>query len=95
MIHLAALVGGIGPNRERPGEFFYDNLMMGAQTMEMARQFHVEKFVAIGTICAYPKFTPVPFREEDLRIDVSTGCSVTPVHRRHPHSSLRPRIGRL
>ncbi len=65
-IHLAAVVGGIGANRERPGEFFYDNLMMGAQVMEQARLFGVERFVAIGTVCAYPKFTPVPFREEDL-----------------------------
>jgi GDP-L-fucose synthase len=66
IIHMAAVVGGIGANRERPGEFFYDNLMMGAQLMEHARLNGVEKFVAIGTICAYPKFTPVPFREEDL-----------------------------
>jgi GDP-L-fucose synthase len=66
VIHMAAVVGGIGANRERPGEFFYDNLMMGAQLMEHARLNGVEKFVAIGTICAYPKFTPVPFREEDL-----------------------------
>ncbi len=66
VIHLAAVVGGIGANREHPGKFFYDNLMMGAQLMEAARQAKVEKFVAIGTICAYPKFTPVPFREENL-----------------------------
>ncbi len=66
VIHLAAVVGGIGANRERPGEFFYDNLMMGAQLMEQARLFGVEKLVALGTVCAYPKFTPVPFREEDL-----------------------------
>jgi GDP-L-fucose synthase len=66
VIHLAAVVGGIGINREKPGEFFYDNLMMGAQLMEAAYQAGVEKFVSIGTICAYPKFTPVPFREEDL-----------------------------
>ena len=66
VIHLAAVVGGIGANRERPGEFFYDNLMMGAQLMEEARLRGVEKFAAIGTICAYPKFTPVPFKEEDL-----------------------------
>lgn len=59
-------MGGIGANRERPGEFFCDNLIMGAQLMEYARQFGVEKFVAIGTVCAYPKFTPVPFREENL-----------------------------
>jgi GDP-L-fucose synthase len=66
VIHLAAVVGGIGTNRERPGEFFYDNLIMGAQIMEQARLFGVEKFVAIGTVCAYPKFTPVPFREDNL-----------------------------
>jgi GDP-L-fucose synthase len=66
VIHLAARVGGIGINREKPGEFFYDNLMMGAQLMELARQRGVEKFVAVGTVCAYPKFTPVPFKEDDL-----------------------------
>jgi GDP-L-fucose synthase len=66
VVHLAAVVGGIGANRERPGEFFYDNLMMGAQLMEVARQRGVEKFVSIGTVCSYPKHTPTPFREEDL-----------------------------
>lgn len=66
VLHLAAVVGGIGANRENPGRFFYDNLMMGAQLMEQARTFSVEKFVAIGTICAYPKFSPIPFKEEDL-----------------------------
>ncbi len=66
VIHLAAVVGGIGANRERPAEFFYDNLMMGAQLMHYAWKSGVQKFVAIGTVCAYPKFTPVPFREEDL-----------------------------
>jgi len=66
VIHLAARVGGIGFNREKPGELFYDNLMMGVQTMEAARQEGVEKFVAVGTVCAYPKFTPVPFKEDDL-----------------------------
>jgi len=66
VIHLAAVVGGIGANRENPGKFFYDNMMMGTQIMEQARQFGVEKFVALGTICCYPKFTPVPFKEEDL-----------------------------
>ena len=66
VIHLAGKVGGIGFNRERPGELFYDNLTMGVQMMEAARQNGVEKFVAIGTICAYPKFTPVPFKEDDL-----------------------------
>ena len=66
VIHLAAVVGGIGANRENPGKFFYDNLVMGAMLMEYARQFKVGKFVAIGTICAYPKFTPVPFKEENL-----------------------------
>jgi GDP-L-fucose synthase len=66
VIHLAAVVGGIGANRENPGKFYYDNVVMGAMLIEYARQFEVDKFVAIGTICAYPKFTPVPFREEDL-----------------------------
>lgn len=66
VIHLAAVVGGIGANRENPGKFYYDNLVMGAMLMEYARQFKVDKFVALGTICAYPKFTPVPFKEEDL-----------------------------
>jgi GDP-L-fucose synthase len=66
VIHLAARVGGIGANRLNPGKFFYDNLMMGVQMMEVGRQVGIEKFVAIGTICAYPKFTPVPFKEEDL-----------------------------
>ena len=66
VIHLAAVVGGIGANRANPGKFFYDNLMMGALLMEHARRNGVAKFVAVGTICAYPKFTPVPFREEDL-----------------------------
>ena len=66
VIHLAAVVGGIGANRAHPGSFFYDNLIMGAQLMEYARRYHIPKFVAIGTICAYPKFTPVPFREADL-----------------------------
>jgi len=66
VIHLAAVVGGIGANRERPGEFFYDNLMMGAQLMEVGRRHGIEKFVAIGTVCAYPKFTPIPFKEDDL-----------------------------
>src|SRR3989442_15384644 len=66
VIHLAAKVGGIGFNRENPGELFFDNLMMGAQLMEEARLQGVKKFVAVGTVCAYPKFTPVPFHEEDL-----------------------------
>ncbi len=66
VIHLAAKVGGIGLNREKPGELFYDNLIMGIQLMEAARKAGVEKFVAVGTICAYPKFTPAPFKEEDL-----------------------------
>jgi len=66
IIHLAAVVGGIGANRERPGEFFYKNLMMGVQLIEQARLRGIEKFVAIGTVCAYPKFTPVPFKEEHL-----------------------------
>lgn len=66
VIHLAAKVGGIGLNQEKPGELFYDNIIMGVQMMEAARQQGIEKFVAIGTICAYPKFTPVPFKEDDL-----------------------------
>jgi len=66
VIHLAAKVGGIGFNRENPGELFFDNLMMGAQLMEEARLQGVKKFVAVGTVCAYPKFTPVPFHEDDL-----------------------------
>jgi len=66
VIHLAAVVGGIGANRANPGKFFYDNIMMGTQMMEQGRQFGIEKFVALGTICCYPKFTPVPFKEEDL-----------------------------
>lgn len=66
VIHLAAVVGGIGANRENPGLFFYENLMMGTQIMEEARRNGVEKFTGIGTICAYPKFCPVPFSEENL-----------------------------
>lgn len=66
IIHGAAVVGGIGANRERPAEFFYDNLMMGVQLMHEAWRAGVEKFVTIGTVCAYPKFTPVPFSEADL-----------------------------
>lgn len=66
VIHLAAVVGGIGANRENPGSFFYDNLIMGVQLMDQARLSGVGKFVAIGTICCYPKITPVPFKEEDL-----------------------------
>jgi len=66
VIHLAAVVGGIGANRSNPGRFFYDNAIMGIQLIEYARQFGLDKFVAVGTICAYPKFTPIPFREQDL-----------------------------
>ena len=66
VIHLAAKVGGIGFNRKHPGEMFFDNIIMGAQLMEEARLAKVKKFVALGTICAYPKFTPVPFKEKDL-----------------------------
>jgi GDP-L-fucose synthase len=68
IIHLAAHVGGIGANREHPAEFFYDNLVMGVELMHQAWQRGVGKFVAIGTVCAYPKFTPVPFKEDDLWI---------------------------
>ncbi|GAC1325568.1 MAG: GDP-L-fucose synthase [Chloroflexota bacterium] len=66
IVHLAAVVGGIGANRARPGDFFYQNLIMGTELMEQSRRASVQKFVAIGTICAYPKFTPVPFHESDL-----------------------------
>jgi GDP-L-fucose synthase len=66
VIHLAGRVGGIGANQANPGRFFYDNLMMGVQMMEQGRLAGVEKFIAVGTICAYPKFTPVPFKEENL-----------------------------
>ena len=66
VIHLAAVVGGIGANQENPGKFFYENLMMGAQMMEQGRHLNIEKFVSIGTICCYPKYTPVPFKEKDL-----------------------------
>lgn len=66
VIHLAAVVGGIGANQSNPGKFFYENAKMGIELMEQSRQFGVKKFVALGTICAYPKFTPVPFKEENL-----------------------------
>jgi GDP-L-fucose synthase len=66
VIHLAASVGGIGANRENPGKFFYDNMIMGVHLIEHARHNRIKKFVQVGTICAYPKMTPVPFREEDL-----------------------------
>ena len=66
IIHMAAVVGGIGANRVNPGKFFYDNMIMGIELMEQARQYGIEKFVTLGTICAYPKFTPVPFQEGNL-----------------------------
>jgi GDP-L-fucose synthase len=66
IFHLAAKVGGIGLNRERPAELFYDNLLMGTQLMNEAKNANVEKFIALGTICSYPKFTPVPFSEENI-----------------------------
>jgi len=66
IIHLAAVVGGIGINQRNPGKFFYDNLMMGVQLIEQARVHGVAKFVALGTVCAYPKFTQTPFKEDDL-----------------------------
>ena len=66
VIHLAAVVGGIGANEKNPGKFFYENLMMGVQLIEQARLHEIKKFVALGTVCAYPKFTPTPFREDDL-----------------------------
>jgi GDP-L-fucose synthase len=66
VIHLAAVVGGIGANQKNPGRYFYENLMMGTQLIEQSRLHGVKKFVALGTVCAYPKFTPVPFSEDDL-----------------------------
>jgi len=66
VIHLAAVVGGIGANQKNPGKFFYENLMMGVQLIEQARLANVRKFVALGTVCSYPKFTPTPFSEDDL-----------------------------
>ena len=66
VVHLAARVGGIGANMRNPGSFFYQNLMMGVQLMEQARLHGIEKFVAIGTVCAYPKFAPLPFKEDDI-----------------------------
>lgn len=66
VIHLAATVGGIGANQANPGSFFYNNLMMGVQTMEQGRIHGIDKFVAVGTVCSYPKYTPLPFKEEDL-----------------------------
>jgi len=66
IFHLGAVVGGIGANRENPGSFFYDNILMGVELMEQARRRGTEKFVAVGTVCAYPKFASVPFREDDL-----------------------------
>ena len=66
VIHLAAVVGGIGHNQKNPGRFLYENLMMGSQLIEQARQFGAHKFVATGTVCAYPKFAPTPFKEDDL-----------------------------
>jgi GDP-L-fucose synthase len=66
VIHLAGVIGGIGANMKSPGKFFYDNLIMGIQLMEQGRLSNIEKFVALGTICCYPKFTPIPFKEEDL-----------------------------
>jgi GDP-L-fucose synthase len=66
ILHLAGVVGGIGANQKNPGKFFYENLMMGVQLIDQARLQGVQKFVALGTVCAYPKFTPTPFREDDL-----------------------------
>src|SRR5580704_9309464 len=66
LLHLAAVVGGIGANREHPGKFFYENAIMGIELIEQARQFQLPKLLVAGTICAYPKFTPVPFQEEEL-----------------------------
>src|SRR5664280_72570 len=66
VLHLAAVVGGIGANREHPGKFFYENAIMGIELIEQARQFAIPKLIVVGTICAYPKFTPVPFKEDGL-----------------------------
>ena len=66
IIHLAAVVGGIGANMQNPGKFFYENLIMGVELVEQARKAGIRKFINIGTICAYPKFTPVPFKEDDI-----------------------------
>jgi len=66
VVHLAAICGGIGANQKEPGRFFYDNLVMGLEMIDLAKENKVEKFVQVGTVCAYPKFTPVPFKEEDL-----------------------------
>jgi GDP-L-fucose synthase len=66
VVHLAAVVGGIGANRENPGRFFYDNAIMGIELMEQCRAYGVDKFVGVGTVCAYPKYAPLPFREDDL-----------------------------
>ncbi len=66
IVHLAAVVGGIGANQKNPGRYFYDNAIMGIELMEQARRYGVRKFVAVGSICSYPKFTPVPFREDEL-----------------------------
>jgi GDP-L-fucose synthase len=66
VIHLAAVVGGIGHNQKNPGRFYYENLMMGAQLIEQSRLRRIKKFIALGTVCAYPKFTPVPFKEDDI-----------------------------
>src|SRR3979411_1349144 len=66
VIHLAARVGGIGANRDNPGSFFYENAIMGIELMEQARRYEVSKFVQVGTVCAYPKFAPIPFAEDDL-----------------------------
>jgi len=66
IIHLAARVGGIQANKKKPAEFFYDNIMIGTQVLDMSKQFGVNKFVGVGTVCSYPKHTPVPFKEENL-----------------------------
>ena len=66
ILNLAAVCGGIGANRAQPGRFFYDNIVMGVQLMDAARRFNIKKFLQVGTVCSYPKFTPVPFKENDL-----------------------------
>src|SRR6266478_1034797 len=92
VIHLAAVVGGIGHNQKNPGKFFYDNLMMGVQLIEQSRLRGVKKFVATGTVCAYPKFTPVPFKEDDARPIPGISRTVRVQLDLHPAGEpLRPR----
>jgi GDP-L-fucose synthase len=101
VIHLAAHVGGIGLNQAKPAELFYDNLIMGSQLIHAAYLAGVEKFVCVGTICAYPKFTPVPFKEEDLwngypeetnaPYGIAKKALLVQLQALRPHGQLRPR----